>query len=148
MSSINRALSLAGRHGGGGHSLGQLLLGVGAQLQQAHQHGRHVHVGLPHGEAAADQVDGGAADGAVGGQLRAGGLQEQERQRLAWEEERTAQNDSKQERARVYPPRRLSPDILEAPFALQRPSRARYRLSRQVYGFRFCGESGVRLSIF
>lgn len=63
-------------------SLGQLLLGVGAQLQQSHEHRRHVHVRLPHGEAAADQVDGGAADGAVGGQLGAGRLQQQEGQRL------------------------------------------------------------------
>lgn len=63
-------------------SLGQLLLGVGTELQQSHEHGRHFHVRLPHGEASANQIDGGAADGAVGRQLRAGGLQQQEGQRL------------------------------------------------------------------
>lgn len=63
-------------------SLGQLLFGVSAQLQQSHEHCRHVHVRLPHGEASANQIDGGAADGAVGGQLGAGGLQQQEGQRL------------------------------------------------------------------
>lgn len=61
----------------------QLLLRVSAELQKAHQHGRDVHVGLPDGEAAADEVDGGSADGAVCGQLGAGRLQQQERQRLA-----------------------------------------------------------------
>lgn len=63
-------------------SLGQLLLGVGAELQQSHEYRRHVHVGLPHSEASANQIDGGAADGAVGGQLGAGGLQQQEGQCL------------------------------------------------------------------
>lgn len=63
-------------------SLGQLLLGVSAELQQSHEHRRHVHVRLPHSEASANQIDGGAADGAVGRQLGAGGLQQQEGQRL------------------------------------------------------------------
>lgn len=66
-----------------GYLLGKLFLGVGAELQQAHQHSGDVHVGLPDGEAAADEVDGGPADGAVRGQLGAGRLQQQERQRLA-----------------------------------------------------------------
>lgn len=61
-------------------SLGQLLLGVGAELQQPHEHRRHVHVRLPYSKASANQIDGGAADGAVGGQLGAGGLQQQEGQ--------------------------------------------------------------------
>lgn len=65
------------------YPLGQLPLGVGAELQQPHEHGRHVHVGFPDGEAAADEVDGGPADGAVRRQPRAGRLQQQERQRLA-----------------------------------------------------------------
>lgn len=63
-------------------SLGQLFLGVGAQLQQAHEHSRHVHIRLPHGETSANQIDGGAADGAVGGEFGARGLEEKERQRL------------------------------------------------------------------
>lgn len=63
--------------------LSELLLGVGAELQQTHEHGGDVHVGLPDGEAAADQVDGSPADGAVRGQLGARRLQQQERQRLA-----------------------------------------------------------------
>lgn len=62
------------------YSLGQLFLCVCTQLQQAHEHRGHVHVRLPHGEAASNQVDGGAADGAVGGELWAGGLEEEERQ--------------------------------------------------------------------
>ena len=63
-------------------SLGQLLVGVSTELQEPHEHRRHVHIRLPHGEASANQIDGGAADGAVGGQLGAGGLQQQEGQRL------------------------------------------------------------------
>lgn len=55
--------------------LGQLLLGISAEFQQSHKHGRHVHVRLPHGEASADQIDGGATDCAVRWQLWAGGLQ-------------------------------------------------------------------------
>lgn len=64
------------------YSLSQLFLGVGAQLQQAHEHGRHVHVRLPHGETSANQINGCAADGAVGGEFGARGLEEEERQRL------------------------------------------------------------------
>lgn len=68
--------------------LSKLLLGVGAELQKTHEHGGDVHVGLPDGKAAADQVDGGSADGAVRGQLGARRLQQQERQRLACRAER------------------------------------------------------------
>lgn len=64
------------------HSLGQLFLGVCTQLQQAHEHGRHVHVRLPHRKAPANQIDSCAADGAVGGEFGARGLEEEERQRL------------------------------------------------------------------
>lgn len=60
---------------GGGDSLGKLLLCIGAELQQPHEDRRHIHVGLPHGKTSADQIDGGAADGAVGGQLGTGRLQ-------------------------------------------------------------------------
>ncbi len=69
-------------------SLGQLLLGVGAELQQTHENRRHVHIRLPHREAAADQIDGCAPDGAVGWQLGAGRLEEEERQGFTWETER------------------------------------------------------------
>lgn len=55
-------------------SLGQLLLCIGTELQQSHEHRWHVHVRLPDSEASANQIDGGAADGAVGRQLGAGGL--------------------------------------------------------------------------
>lgn len=65
-----------------GHSPGQLLLSVGTQLQQAHEHRRHVHVGLPHREATANQINRCPTDGAVGGELLTGGLQQQERQSL------------------------------------------------------------------
>lgn len=80
------SVHLAKLHKGQGwrYPLCELLLGVGAELQQPHEHGRHVHVGLPDGEAAADEVDGGPADGAVRREPRAGRLQQQEGQRLAW----------------------------------------------------------------
>lgn len=45
------------------------------------QHVAHVQVGLPHGEPAAQQVDGGAAQRRVRGQARAAGRQQQVRQR-------------------------------------------------------------------
>lgn len=68
--------------------LRKLFLRVSAELQKAHQHGRDIHVGLPDGKATADEVDGGSADGAVCGQLGAGRLQQQKRQRLACRAER------------------------------------------------------------
>lgn len=71
----------------------KLFLRISAELQEAHQHGGDVHVGLPDGKATADEVDGGSADGAVRRQLGAGRLQQQKRQRLAChaERERTGQ---------------------------------------------------------
>lgn len=69
-------------------SLGQLLLGIGAELQQSHEHRRHIHVWLPDGEASTDQIDGCAADRAVGGKLGAGGLQQEEGQCLTCKRKR------------------------------------------------------------
>lgn len=60
--------------------LGQLLLCVSTQLEQSHEHGRYVHVRLPHRESSPNQIDGSAPDGAVGRQLEAGRLQQQEGQ--------------------------------------------------------------------
>lgn len=83
------------------NSLGQLLLCVGAQLQQTHEHRRHVHIWLPDGEASTNQIDGGAADGAVGGQLGAGGLQQQEGQGL------TCKTEESQHRSNTFQTFRL-----------------------------------------
>lgn len=89
------------------HLLGQLLLGVGAELQQPHEHGRHVHVGLPDGEAAADEVDGGPAHRAVRRQLGAGRLQQQERERLAWRER--SRSEPRRHPLLTQPPQRQPP---------------------------------------
>lgn len=56
------------------HLLGKLLLSISAELQQAHQHRRDIHVGPPDSEATADEVNGSSADGAVRRQLGAGWL--------------------------------------------------------------------------
>lgn len=47
-------------------SLSQLLLCISTELQQSHEHCRHIHVGLPHSEATTNQIDGSAPNGAVG----------------------------------------------------------------------------------
>lgn len=67
-------------------SLGQLLLCISTELQQSHEYRRHIHVRLPHSETSANQIDGGAADGAVRRQLGTGRLQQQESQRFAYKQ--------------------------------------------------------------
>lgn len=69
-------------------SLWELFLSIGAELQQTHENGRHVHIRLPHRKPSANQIDRCAADGAVGGQFGTGRLQEEKRQCFTWETER------------------------------------------------------------
>lgn len=69
-------------------SLWELFLSIGAELQQTHENGRHVHIRLPHRKPSANQIDRCAADGAVGGEFGTGRLQEEKRQCFTWERER------------------------------------------------------------
>ncbi len=56
---------------------------IDTQLEQSEQNGRHVEIGLPDGESAPDQVDGGAAERRERRQTLRWRRQQQERQRLA-----------------------------------------------------------------
>lgn len=87
----------------GGDLLGQLLLCISAELQQPHEYCRHVHVRLPHSETSANQIDGGAADGAVRRQLGTGRLQQQESQSFTCKHRTKTQMENKYEEPGTVP---------------------------------------------